>query len=512
MDGNPTEDTAMAEVRRRDFLKGFGGAMVAGGGALAALRGILPAHADDVLVGPEIVRFAPDMEPIVRWIENAPRGRIIEGALERLRDGLPYRRLLGGVFLAGIRNIKPRPVGFKFHAVMVVSSAHQLALDAPQDDRLVPLLWALDNFKASQEADVREGDWALPPVKESAVPSPSQARAAFRDAMEKWDAEAADAAVAGLCRGASSGEVMEALWPYGLRDWENIGHKIIFTAHAWRTLETIGWQHAEPVLRSLVFGILNGSSDDSAAPYAANLELIGTVRKGWAAGRRDDGATAAFLEALRTASPGDAARKAVEALNQGIAPESLWDAVFLAGGELSMRRPGIVALHATTASNSLHYTHLSSAVESTRLLALLQAASWLPLYREALRARDGLPEDGPRIDRLEPAPAAEAVPAADLFEGLARDRMKAARAILARSEWSENPAPFMDAARRLVFAKGTDSHDFKYAAAAFEEAPLASPKWRPRLLAASAFHLRGTTDADSPLLERARHALKAVKV
>jgi hypothetical protein len=502
----------MAEVRRRDFLRGFGGTLIAGSGALAGLRAILPAHAADVKVEPEIVRFGPDMEPIVRWIESAPRNRIIEGAIERLRDGLSYRRLLGGVFLAGIRNIKPRPVGFKFHAVMVVSSAHQLALDAPQEDRLVPLLWALDNFKASQEADVREGDWVLGPVKESSVPSPAAAPAAFRDAMEKWDAEAADAAVAGLCRGASSGEVMEALWPYGARDWENIGHKIIFTAHAWRTLETIGWQHAEPVLRSLVFGILNGGPDESAAPYAENLGLAGKVRKGWAHGRKDDGATTAFLDALRQASPRDAARKAAEMLDQGIAPESIWDAIFLAAGELSMRRPGIVALHAMTASNSLHYTYLSSAVESTRLLALLQAASWLPLYREALRARDGLPEDGPRIDRLEPEPAVEPVPAAALFEGLARNRMNAARSILARSEWADNPAPFMDAARRLVFAKGTDSHDFKYAAAAFEEAPMASPKWRPRLLAASAFHLRGTTDADSPLLERTRKALHAVKV
>jgi hypothetical protein len=500
----------MAQFRRRDFLKGFGGTLVAGGGAMAALRAILPAHAADVKVEPEIVRFGPDMEPIIRWIENAPRDRIIEEALQRLGAGLSYRRLLGGVFLAGIRNIKPRPVGFKFHAVMVVSSAHQLALDAPQDDRLIPLLWALDNFKASQEADVREGDWVLPPVKESAVPSPSAAHAAFRDAMEKWDAEAADVAVAGLCRGASSGEVMEALWPYGARDWENIGHKIIFTAHSWRTLETIGWQHAEPVLRSLVFGILNGVPGDSSAPYAENLGLIGTVRKGWAIGRKDDGATTAFLDTLRQATPRDAAHKAAEVLNQGVAPESVWDAIFLAAGELSMRRPGIVALHATTASNSLHYTYRASAIESTRLLALLQAASWLPLYREALRARDGLPEDGPRIDRLEPMPATE--PAAALFEGLAKDRMKTARAILARSEWADDPAPFMDAARRMVFAKGTDSHDFKYAAAAFEETPMASATWRPRLLAASAFHLRGATDADSPLHQRTKRALQAVKL
>ena len=37
--------------------------------------------------------------------------------MAQLKDGLSYRSLLAGLFLAGIRNIKPRPVGFKFNTV-----------------------------------------------------------------------------------------------------------------------------------------------------------------------------------------------------------------------------------------------------------------------------------------------------------------------------------------------------------------------------------------------------------
>ena len=37
--------------------------------------------------------------------------------MAQLEDGLSYRSLLAGLFLAGIRNIKPRPVGFKFNTV-----------------------------------------------------------------------------------------------------------------------------------------------------------------------------------------------------------------------------------------------------------------------------------------------------------------------------------------------------------------------------------------------------------
>ena len=96
--------------------------------------------------------------------------------MAQLKDGLSYRSLLAGLFLAGIRNIKPRPVGFKFHAVMVINSAHLLGQTSAVSERLLPMFWALDNFKASQAQDVREGDWVLSRVDESSVPQPSSGK------------------------------------------------------------------------------------------------------------------------------------------------------------------------------------------------------------------------------------------------------------------------------------------------------------------------------------------------
>ena len=100
----------------------------------------------------------------------------MEVAIGHLKDGLSYRDLLAGLFLAGIRNVKPRPVGFKFHAVLVMNSAHLLGQTAAVADRLLPLLWALDNFKKSQEKDVREGDWTLTKVDEARLPRPARRR------------------------------------------------------------------------------------------------------------------------------------------------------------------------------------------------------------------------------------------------------------------------------------------------------------------------------------------------
>src|SRR5215467_10989046 len=101
------------------------------------------------------------MEPLVRFIEDTPRDRLIEEAARRVRAGTPYQQLLAAVMLAGVRSIRPRPVGFQFHAVLVVNSAHLAALAAQDRDRWLPLFWALDNFKASQARNAQQGDWRM---------------------------------------------------------------------------------------------------------------------------------------------------------------------------------------------------------------------------------------------------------------------------------------------------------------------------------------------------------------
>jgi hypothetical protein len=495
----------MFPIDRREFLRDLGGSVVSGSVAWHALQSLVPARADELQITPNLVRFRPEMEDVVKWIETTPREQILQAAVERLKSGMSYRHLVGGLFLAGIRNIQPRPVGFKFHAVMVIGSAHQLSLDAAQADRLIPFFWALDNFKASQALDVKEGDWSLAAVRESEVPSASQARRRFIEAMDRWDEQAADAAVAGLCRSGSATQVMETVWPYAIRDWQNIGHKAIFAACAWRTLELIGWEHAEPVLRSLVFGLLNGGASDTAAAYDHNRELANQIRDDWADGQPDPMATTSLIQTLRQATPKEAAQSVVAHLNRGVAASSLWDAILLAAAELLMRQQAIVPLHATTATNALFYIYRQSAVESTRRVTLLQAASWIALFRDGTRARGGFP-DNPNIDEFQPSDTAP-TNIESVFDGLRQDRGQAAAQTLAFSRSGGNTAQFFDAARHLIFTKGTDAHDFKFAASAFEDLSHASPAVRPQLLAASVYYLKGSRDPDSPLLQRTREAL-----
>src|SRR5437667_2281347 len=187
-----------ALLPRRHFLR-----TAAASGAWLGLGGDLgfrvpPVSAAEAGVG--IVRFSPEMEPLVRFLEDTPRERLLEEVAARIRRGMTYREVLAALLLAGVRNIQPRPIGFKFHAVLVVNSAHLASLSSPDSDRWLPIFWAIDEFKVSQAADVREGDWTLGPVEESAVPPSHKAREAFIEAMENWDETAADAAIVGLAR------------------------------------------------------------------------------------------------------------------------------------------------------------------------------------------------------------------------------------------------------------------------------------------------------------------------
>jgi hypothetical protein len=497
---------------RRQFL-----ATTALGGL--GLLGKLPAvSADEATLDTKVVHLDPGIEPLVRLLEETPRDRLLEEIAGRIKKGLSYREVLAALFLAGVRNVEPRPsVGFKFHAVLVVNSAHLASLAAPDQERWLPIFWALDNFKSAQAANVKErGGWRMPPVKESSVPPARKARQALVDALEKWDTEAADVAVAGLVRTAGADEVTELLWKYAPRDFRSIGHKIIFAANARRALGAIGWQeHAEPILRSLVYAML---ANENKAPGPdnpvdrfgrLNRELAKEVRAEWQDGKPDSAASTDLLAGFREMSAEEAGKRVVELLNKSVSPQSVWDAIFGAAGEMLMRKPGIVSLHSLTTTNAIRYAYQTAGDDETRRWLLLQAASFLPHFRGESATRKDKGYDL-AFDTLEPmTPKASGHEAVDeIFANLSKDKLSAARKVLGYLKANPDPRPLTDAARRQVFRKATDSHDYKFSSAVLEDYAHVSPAWRDRFLAASVFWLKGSGGADTDLVRRTREALK----
>lgn len=501
------------QFTRRNFLQSAaaGGALL-GGGDLRFLAQMPRVAAEDSQLDPNVVRLDPEIEPVVKLLEETPRDQLLEKVAARVKAGLSYKEVLAALLLAGVRNVQPRPsVGFKFHAVLVVNSAHLASISSPDEHRWLPIFWALDEFKSSQAADVREGNWTMAPVKESSVPHADKARQAFFDAMDHWDEEAADAAVAGLARTADMNEIFELFYRFGARDFRDIGHKAIFVANSRRTLEVIGWQHAEPILRSLAYALLhheggNPFRGDAPAdqPWKRNRELASKFRADWTEGKLDSAATTEFLAVLREGSDEAACTSVVDIVNRGVSPQSIWDALFVGAGELLMRQPGIVALHAVTSTNALHYAFTVSDDDDTRRMLLLQNAAFLPLFRQAMTSRGKVGDV--RLDTFQPEAAAGTDAMPEILASISDDRMAAAGKLLAYLKDHPQPKELIDAARVLIFLKGTNSHDYKFSSAVFEDFDHVSPEWRNRFLASSVFNLRGSAAPDNQLVQRIRAA------
>ncbi len=65
----------------------------------------------------------------------------------------------------------------------------------------------------------------------------------------------------------------------------------------------------------------------------------------------------------------------------------------------------------------------------------------------------------------------------------------------------------MKEAQRLIYLKGTGSHDYKFSSAVLEDYESISPEMRNRFLAGSVFWLQGSGKKDTDLVARTRNAL-----
>jgi hypothetical protein len=477
----------------------------------------------DAQVTPEVMKFHPELEPLVTLIERTPRERCAEALVEQFRSGVSYRQAMAALFLAGIRNINPQPPGFALHCVFIIHSAHLISLEAPADMRLLPFFYALDNFKAAQERDRGQtsGDYTMEPVR-GALPSGDRAPSEFTAAMEGWDVERAERALVALARNRSGAEAFEMLWRYGARDYRNIGHKAIFVANAHRTLHAIGWQHAEPVLRSLTRGLLAFAPDQEVNGYkfedqcyGANVAVAAKMLQAISKVSADQPSTASAVRdlcaALREATPVDACTDIASRLASGrSAFADAWNAIHLSAAELRMRvgtTGAILGIHAVTSANALHHAYLTASTAELRLLLLLQAAGWMVQFRTWAASREkelrslSITELEPHsepadVETVLSRPASEMEHAASEALGLARDL-------------PQRQALFAGALRTTI-PKADEVHYYKYLAALVEDVPLVSTEWQPHLTAASLYYMKRPDDAEPEPMTRARAALRAL--
>ncbi len=455
-------------------------------------------------------RHAADLARLAERFRKTSRDAVLGVATQAIQHGADYQTLLGAAFMAGVHDVRPRSVGGKLHCVMMVDSAFQLAAAAPAKEAWLAALWSVDDFKNSQARDLGEGDWVLPARPKVTFSSEAKAREAFRAAMDAWDAEAADRALAGLLPFHDRESFFELLWPYAARCYVDIGHKIIFCAQVERAIQRLGWHLAEPALRSLVNGLLYVFDDISGSELAVfdhARALIPKFPSDWQTGKEDPSQSEVLLRKLRDCDANKAQELVVAAFDDGLGPATVWDSLRLYASEILHRRPTSAArrhgpVHGVTEVNAFAYIWRTTRVETTKRLMILQAAGWLPLMRRDLIRFFG-EQQGPGLDALGIAEPGKLPEIPELFEQLSPD--------LARSRLDTgrgNRALFVAQLRDHLVHRAFQSHQYKYAAAIQEESVLIHPRWSSRVLAPAVTYLPTANDPQTEVARRSLHALR----
>ena len=286
--------------------------------------------------------------------------------------------------------------------------------------------------------------------------------------MDAWDVEAADRAVAALVRSAGADEMFELLVRYGARDFRDIGHKAIYVANGTRTLNTIGWRHAEPVLRSVAFALLAHEAGNPAKndfgpdrPWRENIKKAAAIRAGWQRGKITPEASADLLAAERTASPGAGGRQGGRVAQQRSRSGVGLGRPIPGGGRVADASAGHHrALHSVTTTNALHYGFITSGNDETRRMLMLQAAAFIVMFGERVKGGANV-----RIDALEKADLKSkgSAAVAEVFAEVSKNKATAARQALAFLDGAgaDGANALLAAGRRLVFNKGRDAHDYE---------------------------------------------------
>lgn len=440
----------------------------------------------------------------VTLLEDSPPDRIFDAVAKKLAEGLDPNLLLGALLVAGVRTLRPAPIGGAYHSVMMVDAIARCSAQLSDTDRLYPHFAAVGTFARAYDKQQHSVCWELG-VEPEALPASEDPAARLRAAVDAGDSALADQAALALYRTAPRSVVVDALLVVGTRRVRYLGHEAIFAAKGISAIDRVGWENALPLVRALAVGVCNAevfsqteAGPDSSALLPANEARAAALPGTWAQGAEAKQASLELLVALRDADADGASAEVVRLLGLGVGIRSIWDGVTLAGAEVAMQ---FGENHGFTAIQAARHGAALASSDPVRKLMLLQAAARVPLMRESYRLRK-VPELAVQLDALEPLPVSSAEEVIDSADS--RTRVRRAYGFL------ESPAN-EGALRETLLAKlvrsGNEEHQWKQPMAALEDAEGVHPDFRRTLVAMAAFNSPHLAEKESDFHLRATEAL-----
>ncbi len=328
---------------RREFLSDVGrGMIVAGIGYSTAFDlGLAPALADEPRPSSDRLTFGA-RERLASLVQETPPDRILPALLRELRGGTDLKDLVAAAALANARSFGGEDY-IGFHTFMALAPAYRMALELPAAQRALPVLKVLyRNASRIHERGSAAGE-TLRPVAPTRPAKERPTADVLRDAVHCRDVAAAEGVFAATA-GGSANEAWDDLLET-VHEAPEV-HRIVLAHRAWDMLELAGKEYAHTMLRQSLRYCLK-SEEHSARHFASVRTLLPKLLDehklvGRAVGTRamDDAWIDRMVQTLFTSTPEQAAAAVAASLGEGIAGDTVAEAVSLAANQLILRDSG----------------------------------------------------------------------------------------------------------------------------------------------------------------------------
>ena len=150
-----------SRINRRGFLHAAAASgAVLGAGDFGFLSRLRPVSAAE-RVHTNLVRLDPGIEPTVRPVEDTPRERLLEEVAVKVKKGFELSRAARRPAAGGCGTSAAAVVGFKFHAVLVVNSAHLASMASPDSQRWLAIFWARTTSRRRRRRRHGRSGWRM---------------------------------------------------------------------------------------------------------------------------------------------------------------------------------------------------------------------------------------------------------------------------------------------------------------------------------------------------------------
>ena len=494
---------------RRAFLADVSrGMLIAGTGYAAALDlGLTSALADEDI--PDVLTFG-DREPLVRLMQDTIASRLMPDLVSKWKSGTPLRELVAAAALANARTFGGEDY-IGFHTLMALTPAWQMSKEMPLAISPLPVLKVLyRNSDRIQEHGGHASEVLHPIVPVDQLdPATADALLAAVHAKDRPRAEALLARVANRSPEQAFNDLLHVVQ-------ENAEvHRVVLPYRAWDLLDIVGYEHASTMLRQSVRYCVKSEAGNWNEYARGGSRLLPALfdqhhLDSKLAGRRvpDDGWVDQFSKTIFQSTPDQAADAVAGALAEGIAPDSIGEAITLAANQLVLRDLGrpekqssdgkpvgsthgdSIGVHACDSASA--WRNMARVSSARNTFACLILGAWQVAFDRTSRGGDFLNwKPWPSPEQTKEFASQQGSKGSSLLESLdaaiqGNDQAMACAAVDAMHKTSHDPAAVFSLLRRYAISEDGALHAEKFYRTVSQEFMETRPAFRWRHLIALA--------------------------